>query len=85
MTTKVHTADHGLPTSNGWSSGKDGTTVWCGRCKDSFAIDDDWVERYAVVVQKRCERDAAYLRGQADGVLRSGEAEIDRLRNEVPR
>jgi hypothetical protein len=37
---------HGLPLSNGWTRSSDhGFTVYCGRCKDHFAGDEDWARR----------------------------------------
>jgi hypothetical protein len=48
----MHKAGHALPTSNGWSTtsgpgeNDETLTVWCGRCKDSFTPDEDWVRLY---------------------------------------
>lgn len=58
---------HALPTSNGWSgSGVDRLRVWCGRCKDTFAPDEDWVRLY--YQRRRAEED-----GQREYYARIGD------------
>ncbi len=50
--TRRHEARHQLPISNGYGFSCDaqGTinavSVHCGRCRDSFLPDAEWVERY---------------------------------------
>jgi hypothetical protein len=47
-----HTAEHPLPTSNGWGSSENLITgettvgVRCGRCKGVFTPDLSWVDTY---------------------------------------
>ena len=51
-----HLASHPLPTTTGWSGGEfrneEGEwiermpEVYCGRCKGTFKIDQNWVDRY---------------------------------------
>jgi hypothetical protein len=58
---KLHEASHALPVSNGWgsSSGR-GITVWCGRCKDAYAADEEWVNRYYDAERRDHERGRAF-------------------------
>lgn len=49
---KHNNSRHSLPTSNGFSGGSNGITVWCGRCKDSFEPDEDWAIRYIEMIQR---------------------------------
>ena len=47
-----HRAPHPLPVTTGWSGGER-PTVWCGRCRASYEIDDEWVDRYLKMKRKR--------------------------------
>ena len=60
-----HRAQHDLPISNGYSSGTgQPVNTWCGRCKDSFAVDRDWADRYFAARRKRIDSDRRLTPGQ---------------------
>lgn len=62
-----HDAQHGLPISNGysssWSPGQEDSrrfVVHCGRCKDEFDVDAEWMERYFAASRKRVDDKLAH-------------------------
>lgn len=52
-----HTARHGLPISNGYGSGSNGVTVYCGRCQGTFRADAEWAIRYFNASRRKVESD----------------------------
>ena len=64
-----HQAGHDLPLtgwSDSWSAGT--VSVYCGRCRGSFAPDEAWVRRYADTKRRNLQRELAsalaYWRGK---------------------
>ena len=78
-----HEAVHGLPISNGY--GTQGVPpnyvavdVYCGRCKESYTPDRDWVARYFAARRKEVEGQVS--KGYATrGTLADLDDERDRI------
>lgn len=56
-----HLEKHPLPISRGYSGvrnaeGWERITVHCGKCKDSFDIDADWIDRWVAFELREVER-----------------------------
>lgn len=55
---KIHTAPHDLPITGGYgSNGRGEITVYCGRCKDSFAGTERWAARYLDSISRPLDRE----------------------------
>lgn len=69
------THHHKLPISTGYGGGtvngvQQPTTVYCGRCRASVPVDQEWFDRWAASYRRRAER---------DGDRKAAEIEIERV------
>ena len=47
-----------VPIGNGWSTHNDELpTVYCNRCRDTFPIDADWIDRHYTNAEDDAEND----------------------------
>lgn len=72
-----HEARHSLPISNGYGYSSGGpVNVYCGRCRDYFHPDAEWVDRHFAMRRSRIEGDARLAPGARADAL----AELDQQR-----